>query len=389
MRNFDFQNATRILFGRDVEKDIGPEMKKLGSHVMFVHYGDGLIERLGLYGTVIESLKNAGMKVSELSGIKPSPHLDKVHEGVAYCRQNGVDCLLAVGGGSVMDTAKAVAAGVPYGGDVWDYFESKAGIVEKALPMGVIVTYPATGSEGNSGCVITNEKLMLKRWIDSNLLRPCFAMLNPEHTYGLPLYLTACGVADMFTHALERYMSNDTKVDMSDRIGEAVMRSILYSAAEVMRKPEDYDARAELMYAALIANNGYISIGRQCGWESHAIGHELTSMYGLAHGATLSIIFPAWMKYVYKTNPKRFIQFAIRVFDVDMSFEDEDTIILEGIRRMEAFFRSIGLPVRMSEAGIDSPRLEEMARKATSMGNLSGIRDLKLEDIIEIYRLAL
>ena len=389
MRNFDFQNATRIIFGKDAEKSVGADLKPSASHVLFVHYGDGMIEKLGLYDTVCRSLREAGIRYSEFSGIQPSPVLSKVREGIEYCRNNSVDYLLAVGGGSVMDTAKAIAAGVPYQGDVWDYFDGKGGPLTEALPTAAIVTYPATGSETNTGCVITNEDGMYKRWIDANVLRPQIAYLNPELTYSLPPYLTACGIADMFTHALERYMCNDWHVDLSDRIGEGCLRSILYTARDVMAAPGDYNARAEIMYAGLFANNGYISIGKQCGWESHAIGHELTAFYGVAHGATLSIIYPAWMRYVRKANPQRFLQFASRVFNVDYAYNRAEDAIEEGICRMENFFRSIGLPVRMGDIDIDGSQITAMAKKACSMGPLDGIMPLHEKDVEAIYRLAL
>lgn len=388
MRNFDWQNATRIIFGKEVERQVGKEISKLGKRILFVHYGDGLIEKLGLYDTLVESLKEESITFFELTGVRPSPLLSKVYEGIELCRTHQIDCILAVGGGSVMDTAKAVAAGVCYEGDLWDCFDNK-GTVNAALPVVAVVTYPATGSETNTGCVITNEKGMFKRWIDYNVLRPAIAFLNPELTYDLPPYLTACGIADMFTHALERYMSNDWNADLPDRVGEACMRSLRYTAPQVMRHPHDYDARAEIMYAGLFANNGQISMGKACGWESHAIGHELTAFYNVAHGATLSIVFPAWIKYVWKANPNRFLQYFVRVFDVDCSYQKEEWIIKEGLERFERYFHDLGLPVRMSEAGIDGSEISDMAKKAVSMGPLKGIRTLGQSDVEAIYRLAL
>lgn len=389
MVNFEFQNATRIVFGKDADQGIGKRIKQYSSNIMFVHYGDGLIEKLGIYDKVCNELKQEGITYTELTGITPSPLLSKAQEGIDICREKNIDFLLAIGGGSVMDTAKVIAAGVCYDGDVWDYFDNKAGLVEKALPVGVFVTYPATGSETNTGAVVTKDEGMYKRFIDSNALRPVFAILNPEYTYDLPPYLTACGINDMLGHALERYFSNEKATDLSDRMGEAVMRSIINSGREVMAKPHDYDARAEIMYAGLIANNGYISNGKVCGWESHKIAHELTSLYGIAHGATLSIITPAWMKYVYKVNLNLFVQLAIRVFDVDIRFDDFDAIALEGIRRLEEYTKEIGLPTRFSDVGLDGKDIELMAEKAVSMGNIPGMMELTKEDVMKIYELAL
>ena len=387
MRNFEFQNSTRIIFGKDVEKNIGKEIKKFSSNILMVHYGDGIIEKLGIYDTVCQDLKKEGISYAELDGIRSNPHLNKVYEGIDICKEKGIDFILAIGGGSVMDTAKIIAAGIKYDGDVWDFFDSQI-IVEQALPVGVIVTLPATGSETNTGAVVTNEKLNLKRFIDSNVLRPVFCMLNPEHTYSLPPYLTACGVADMLSHAFERYLSNDKNVDMSDRIGEGVIRSILYSGRKVMQKPNDYHARAEIMYAGLVANNGYISMGRVCGWEAHRIAHELTTFYGIAHGATLSMIFPAWMKYVYKKNLNRFMQIAVRIFDVDTSYDSLDEVVLEGFARMENFFKEIGLPTRLIECNVEKEKFSDMADNVVSMGDLDGITKLNKEDVINIYNMA-
>jgi alcohol dehydrogenase YqhD (iron-dependent ADH family) len=388
MDNFSFRNATKIIFGKDTEKTIGVEVKRYADKVLLV-YGGGSIKASGLYDTVVKSLNDSGIKFIELAGVKPNPRLGLVREGINLCRENNISFVLSVGGGSAADTAKAIAAGVPYCGDVWDLFLGKDKVKE-VLPVGVILTIPATGTEASTSSVITNEDGWYKRGLGSELLRPVFSILNPELTFTLPAYQTACGAADIMAHVMERYFTNTTNVELTDRLCEAAMKTIINNVPKALEEPDNYDVRAEIMWAGTIAHNGLLSTGRVGDWGSHAIEHEPSAIYDIAHGAGLAIIFPAWMKYVYKHNVNRFVQFAVKVWDVDLSFQSPETIALEGIKRMTEFFRKIGLPVTFTEAGIPSDRFEEMADKCTASNTNTVGNFVKLNkaDIINIYNLA-
>ncbi|UZQ83293.1 iron-containing alcohol dehydrogenase [Thermoanaerobacter sp. RKWS2] len=388
MENFVFSSPTKIIFGKGTEHQVGEEVKKYSNKVLFC-YGGGSIKKSGLYDKVVNSLKEAGVEFIELSGVKPNPRLSLVQEGIKLCRENNIDFILAVGGGSVIDTAKAIAMGVPYEGNVWDFFAGKAQL-EEALPVGVILTIPATGSEASDATVITNEDGWFKKGFHHDLIRPKFAIMNPELTYTLPNYQTACGVADIMAHVMERYFTNVKNVDLTDRLCEATLKTVINNVRIVLKDPANYNARAEIMWAGTIAHNDLLSTGRIGDWASHRIEHELSAIYDIAHGAGLAIIFPAWMKYVYKHDINRFVQFAVRVWDVDLPYENLEDIALEGIRRMTEFFKEIGLPVTLKEAGISDDRFEEMANKCTDNGNkkLGNFVKLGKEDVINIYKLA-
>jgi alcohol dehydrogenase len=389
MVNFEFQNKTRIIFGRGTENNIGREIKKYTGKTLFLHYGDGVIERLGLYQRVVDSLKAAGVEYVELTGIKPNPELGKVKEGIALCRKHNAGFILAVGGGSVIDTAKGIAAGVPYDGDLWDFFEGKAGIVEKAVPTGVIVTLPASGSETSTGTVITKEEGKYKRFIDSNELRPQFAILDPEITLGIPPFLTACGVVDIISHTMEKYFTLVKHTDFIDRLCEGLMRSMIYAGRKVMQDPGDYDARGEIMLAASFSHNGYLDCGRIADWASHIIEHEISALYDVTHAAGLSVIIPAWMRYAYKADVNRFVQYAVRVWDVDMEYGSLEEIALEGIRRTENFYKELGMPTRLKELKVDDKKFDEMASKATEGGTVGSFMKLGKDDVIKILQMAL
>lgn len=386
MENFIFQNATKIIFGKDTENKVGSETKKFSSRVL-LHYGGGSVKKSGLYDRVVKSLSEAGVEYVELSGVKPNPRLSLVREGIKICREKDINFILAVGGGSVIDSAKAIAIGVPYDGDVWDFYTGKAKVKE-TLPTGVVLTIPAAGSEASNGSVITNEDGWYKRPIGSELMRPAFAILNPELTYTLPPYQTVCGAADIMAHIMERYFTNVTHVDLTDRLCEATLKTIIKNVPIVLEEPENYDARAEIMWASTIAHNDLLSTGRIGDWASHNIEHELSGIYDVAHGAGLAVVFPAWMKYVYKHNVGRFEQFAIRVWDVDYSFESPERTAIEGIKRMTDFFREIGLPVTLKELGVPDDRLEEMAQKCTEPGLQGNFVKLAKEDVLNILKLA-
>ncbi|HCW05480.1 MAG TPA: NADH-dependent alcohol dehydrogenase [Clostridium sp.] len=388
MDNFTFHNPTKIIFGKATENKVGTEVKKYSDKVLLC-YGSGSIIKTGLYDRVINSLKENKIDYFELSGVKPNPRLSLVKQGIKLCREEKIKFILAVGGGSVIDTAKAIAVGVPYDGDVWDFYIGKAR-PKAALPVATILTIPAAGSEASNSSVITNEDGCYKKGLSSNYILPVFSILNPELTYSLPAYQTACGAADMMAHIMERYFTNTENVELTDRLCEASLKTIINNVTKAIEDPEDYNSRAEIMWSATIGHNNLLGTGRVGDWASHAIEHELSAIYDIAHGAGLSIIFPAWMKYVYTHDINRFLQFSARVWDVDFHFSSPEEIALEGIKRMIKFFKAIDLPVTLTEAGISDDKFEEMADKCTDFGKhtVGNFVKLNRDDIVNIYKLA-
>ncbi len=363
MENFSYNNPTKIIFGKDTEKQVGAEVASQAKKIL-LHYGGGSIKKTGLYDTVVKSLKNAGVEFIELSGVKPNPRLRLVNEGIDICKEDSIELILAVGGGSVIDSAKAIAMGSVYDGNVWDFFTGKAE-PEEALPVATILTLPAAGSEASSGCVITKEDGMLKRAVNSELIYPKFSILNPELAYTLPISQIRNGITDILSHLMERYFTNVTHVEITDRLIEGTMKTIISNAQRVLEDRENYDAWAEIMWSGTIAHNNLLNTGRVGDWASHDIEHEISGIYDIAHGAGLSIVFPAWMRYVYKHDIGRFAQFAHRVWNIDNIFESPEKTAIEGIKRLEQFFKEIGQPTRLSEVDIADDRLLEMATKCT------------------------
>lgn len=388
MVDFNFQNSTKLIFGKDKELTVGEEVKKFSDKVL-MHYGGGSIKSSGLYEKIITSLKNVGVEVIELSGVKPNPRLSLVKEGIKLVKENQIDFILAVGGGSVIDSAKAISLGSKCLGDVWDFFETGKDFDGTCIPLGVVLTIPAAGSETSGGTVITNEEGGYKRSTGHPTMRPKFAIMNPELTYTLPDYQTACGVCDMFAHILERYFTNVENVGLTDRLCEGTMKNIIENGKKLLVNGTDYAARAEIMLSGTIAHNDSLSMGRIGDWASHDIEHELSGIYDIAHGAGLAIIFPAWMKYVYKHDINRFAQFANRVFEVEIDLNDLEGTALKGIQALTNFFKEIGLPVTLEDANISDDRLEEMASKRTENGTIGSFVKLSKEDVLNIYRLAL
>lgn len=386
MKNFTFQSPTKFIFGKDTELKVGKEVKNYSKKIL-LHYGGGSIKKSGLYDKVIESLKKENIEFVELGGVKPNPRLGLVKKGIEICKEENIDFILAVGGGSVIDSAKAIAAGVFYEGDVWELFTGK-GKIENVLPIGVILTLPATGSEASLGTVITKEEGWYKKSCGHNLMRPKFAIMNPVLTYTLPPYQTASGVADIMAHVMERYFTNEKDVELTDRLSEATLKTLIKNLPIILKNPEDYAARAEIMWAGTIAHNGLLGTGREEDWASHDIEHELSGIYDVTHGAGLAVIFPAWIKYVYKNNISKFAQFAHKVWDVEPDFDNLENTIKEGIKRMEEFFRKNGLPITLKELNVPDDRLEEMAEKSTENGPLGNLVKLYKEDVLEIYKLA-
>lgn len=388
MKDFVFQNATKIIFGKNTEETVGEEVKTYSSNILLVHYGDEYIKKSGILQRVTASLTAANVKYTELTGIKPNPLLCTVRTGIAICREKNIDFILALGGGSVIDTAKAIAAGVPYDRDVWDLFLKKQQCI-KAVPTGVIVTIPATGSESSNGAVITNEETHYKLDVIGLCLRPKFAILNPELTYTLPHYQTFCGVTDIMSHVMERYFTSVSNVDLTDRLCEATIKTVIRNARILLDDPQNYNARAEIMWASTIAHNDLLSTGRVGDWASHGIGMEISAIYDSTHGATLAVITPAWMKHVYKYNINKFVQFAVRIWDAEYDYECSERTALQGIKAMEEFFKEIGMPVRLNELGVKSDRLEEMAEKATERGPIGNLKELNKDDVLSILKLAM
>ncbi len=387
MENFTFQSPTKVIFGRGTEEKIGDEIKGYGKKVL-LHYGSsGFIKKIGLYGKLLKVLEKEKIKVIEVGGVVANPSLSLVKKGIEISRKEKIDFILAVGGGSVLDSAKAIAIGVPYNGDVWDFFVNKEEI-NSALPIGVISTFPAAGSEASSATVITNKDTKYKIAVVNELLRPKFAILNPELTYTLPPYQTACGISDIMSHVMERYFTSVTNVDLTDRLCEAVLKTVIKNVPLVLKDPTNYNARAEIMWAAVIAHNDLLSTGRIGDWVTHTIGAELSAIYNTTHGATLSVITPAWMKYVHKKNMNRFVQFSERVWSIDVDFNDLENAALEGIKRLSNFFKEIGLPLTLEELNIPDDRFIEMAEKCEEIGIGGSMMEIKKEDVVNILKLA-
>jgi alcohol dehydrogenase len=363
MDNFIFLNPTKILFGRDMEDRVGEETAVYSKNIL-LHYGGGSIKTSGLYDRVTTSLKKTGVSWVELGGVKPNPRLSLVQEGIRLVKENKLGLILAVGGGSVIDSAKAIAMGAVIDGNVWDFYLGK-GEPKTALPIGTVLTIPAAGSEASTGTVITNEDGWLKRAVNSELIYPRFSVLNPELAFSLPKFQVACGITDIMAHLMERYFTNVTHVAFTDRLLEATMKTLICQAPLVLENPKNYDAWAEIMWAGTIAHNNLLNTGRVGDWASHDIEHEISGIYDVAHGAGLAVVFPAWMKFVYKHDIDRFAQWAIRVWNVDMDVFDTERVACTGIERLEAFSKSMGLGIRLADLGIKGDRIDEMADKCT------------------------
>lgn len=360
MNNFVFYSPTEFVFGKATEMQVGALARKHGARKVMIVYGGGSVVRSGLLDRVKQSLQEAGIEYCLMGGVQPNPVDTKVYEGIEFCRREQADMLLPVGGGSVIDTAKAIAAGVLYEGDFWDFYIGKTKVT-KALKVAVVLTIPAAGSEGSGNTVITKldglQKLSLRV---PEVLRPVFSIMNPELTYTLPPFQTACGVADMMAHIMERYFTNTQEVEIGDRLCEGTLMAIINEAPKVMRNPEDYGARANLMWAGMIAHNGTCGVGCEEDWASHFLEHEISAIYGVTHGAGLSVIFPAWMTWMVEHNVGKIAQYAVRVWGVPES-EDKKAVALEGIGKLKNFFTSLGLPVTFKELGIENPDIDRLA----------------------------
>ena len=378
MDNFDFYSPTYFAFGDGQETRAGELVRRFGGSRVLIVTGSGSVHRNGAFDAIAASLDKTGIPYVELSGVQPNPRSSKVYEGIELCRRENLDFLLAIGGGSAIDTAKAIGVGVPYQGDFWDFFCLKAQPTV-TLPVASVLTIAAAGSEGSNSCVITKDEGMLKWAINLDLIRPKFAILNPKYTCTLPAYQTASGAVDMMSHICERYFTNTTDVSLTDRLCEALLRTIIEAAPRAIADPDDYAARADLMWAGMLAHNNSCGVGRVQDWASHQIEHELSSFYDCAHGAGLAVVTPAWMEYVYRNDISRFAQFA-----------NPEATALEGIRRLREFFRSLGMPVTFAEIGAKAEDIPDMVAHRAQKPNgfpFGNFVKIQRDDMAEICRL--
>lgn len=391
LKDFNFYAPTLVVFGRDAETKIGQLVKACGASKVLIHYGGGSAERSGLLSVVRQQLSDAGISFVELGGVVPNPLLSKVEEGIALCRQENVDFILAVGGGSVIDSSKAIGYGVPYDGDVWDFWCGKA--PEKCLPIGAVLTIPAAGSEMSSSCVITKDEGLLKRGVNSDLCRCKFAVMNPERTYTLPPYQTAAGATDIMMHTMERYFSKYEDMTLTDAIAEALLRTVKDAALVVMQHPEDYRHRAQIMWAGSLAHNDLTECGTEKDFATHRLEHELSALFGVTHGAGLAALWPSWARYVKGKHLNRFVQFAVNVMGVENDFSHPDETAEKGIVAIEDFYRKIGMPTNIHELlgrEITADEIEVLVDKCSRGGTitLGAMEVIDANDMRNIYNMA-
>lgn len=389
MDNFSFFSPTKFVFGKDTENQAGKLVKEFGGSKVLLHFGGQSAKKSGLLDTVELSLKNENIEFIELGGVHPNPLDTLVYEGIEIFKKQGFDFILAVGGGSVIDSAKAIAMGCCYDGDFWDFYSGKA-TAKKALPVGTVLTIAAAGSEGSGDSVITKKEGMIKRGAGSDCIRPRFSILNPALTQTLPPYQTACGATDIMAHVCERYFTNTKDVETTDRLCEAVLLAMINETPKVISNPDDYQARANIMWAGMVAHNNIVGVGREQDWNSHGIEHELSGMYDCAHGAGLAVIMPAWMNFVMKHDVMRFAQWATRVWGCKMDFSNPEKTAKEGILAFRNFLNSIGMPSKISELGGKEEDIPQLVKNfgLPEGSSTGGFVHLTNQDITEIYKLA-
>lgn len=391
MENFTFYAPTYFAFGRGMELETGKYVKRFGGSHILIHYGGGSVIRTGLLDRVKKSLEQEGITYAELGGARPNPRSGLVYEGIELCKKDKVDFVLAVGGGSTIDSAKAIAAGAVYEGDFWDYYEGKP--VEKALPIGTVLTIAAAGSEGSPDSVITKEEGMFKRGASGEAFRPKFSILNPALLQTLPAYQTACGITDILAHLYERYLTNTKDVTTTDRMIEALMMSVIEEGPKAVADSEDYQARANIMWAGMMAHNNSCGVGRTQDWTSHNIEHELSAVYDCAHGAGLAVVMPAVFTYNMNNDVQRFAQLAVRVWGCPMNEDNPEETAKAGIESLRRFLSSIGMPKNFKELGASEEDIEKMAHSAcygdVGTGTIEGFVTLTQKDVENIYRLML
>lgn len=392
MKNFVYLAPTKMIFGRDTQHKVGEVIKEYGFKKILLHYGKESIKKIGLYDEVVNSLKQADINYVELGGVEPNPKLSLVEEGVKLCKENNVELILAVGGGSVIDSAKLIAIGALTDIEPWK-FSIKEAVPKKALPVGTILTISAAGSEMSNSCVITNEDGWFKRAFVSDFNRPLFSICNPCLTFTVSPYQTACGIVDIMMHTIERYFTTSEPVMITDELATGLLRTVIAAGKKAIKNPEDYDARANLMWAGSVSHNGLTAAGTDFMMICHQFEHELSGRFDcVAHGAGLAVLFPAWAKYIYKYNVKRFTDFAVKVWNVEKNFGTDEEIALEGIKRCEDFFKSINMPITLSELGINvtDEDIEVMSDKCINYGKrtLPDYIELTKKEIVDIFKLA-
>ncbi|MDY3060290.1 MAG: iron-containing alcohol dehydrogenase [Fusobacterium sp.] len=392
MENFAYYTPTKVVFGKDEEKNVGKLAKDFGAKKVLIHYGGGSAVRSGLIDRIKTSLSEENISFVELGGVKPNPRLSLIYEGIKLAKENGVDFILAVGGGSVIDSAKGIGYGVanPDIEDVWDLYIGKKK-TQKCAPIGVVLTIAAAGSEMSSGSVVTKEDEQLKRSYGCDNARPKFAIMNPELTYTLPKYQIACGVVDIMMHTMERYFSPVGNLELTDKIAEGLLKTMIKYGKLSLENPTNYEARAEIMWASSLAHNGLTGCGGIGDWSTHQLEHDLGGVYDIAHGAGLAAVWGSWARYVYKENPRRFAQFAENVFGIEKVGTDEEMAI-KGIEAMENFYKEIEMPISISETGINlsDEDVEMLAEKCSNNGTryIGSFKKLFKKDMAKIYSMA-
>jgi alcohol dehydrogenase YqhD (iron-dependent ADH family) len=392
MKDFNYYAPTEVVFGENSEEQVAALVKKYGGTKVLVHYGGKSAERSGLLDKICGLLTDGGIAFKKLGGVVPNPRLSLVHEGIKLCREEGIDFILAVGGGSVIDSSKAIAYGVPYEGEVWDFYLGKDKATEM-LPVACVLTIPAAGSEMSEASVITNEDGDVKLGYSNNLSRPKFAIMNPKRTFTLPPYQTAAGVTDMMMHTMERYFTKDDDMDLTTDIAEAMLRSMKDAIFAVLKNPEDYRYRAQIMWGGSLMHNGLTGCGVTDDWATHQLEHELSGMFDVTHGAGLAAIWPSWARYVMHENLSRFVRFAVNVMDIPNDFTDPEGTALKGIEAMERFYHAIGMPINIKELigkDITDEEIKEMTRKCSRnyQHTCGQLKVLKAEDMENIYKMA-
>ncbi len=392
IKDFNFYAPTRVVFGKDSENQIGHLLKNNGASRVLLHYGGGSAERSGLLDVIRKQLRDAGLHFVELDGVVPNPLLSKVYEGIRLCKQEQVDFILAVGGGSVIDSAKAIGYGVPYAGDVWDFWDGKAKPTA-CLPIGVVLTIPAAGSEMSSSCVITKDEELLKRGVNSDLCRCRFAVMNPERTYTLPAYQTAAGATDIMMHTMERYFSNYEDMTLTDAISEALLRTVMDAARIVLKEPENYRYRAQIMWAGSLAHNDLTECGTEKDFATHRLEHELSALFGVTHGAGLAALWPSWARYVKDKHLSRFVQFAVNVMGVTNDFTHPEETAEQGIQAIERFYHEIGMPTNLTELlgrKITDEEIDILVDKCSRGGTITvgAMEVLGQKEMRDIYEMA-
>ena len=392
MRDFVYYAPTEVVFGKESEEQVAGLVKKYGGHKVLVHYGGRSAKKSGLLDKICALLRQGGIDYVELGGVVPNPRLSLVQQGIDLCRKERVDFILAIGGGSVIDSSKAIACGVPFEGNVWDIYMGKAE-PKCYLPVASVLTIPAAGSEMSDASVITNEDGDVKVGYSNPMSRPKFAIMNPVRTFTLPPYQTAAGVTDMMMHTMERYFAPEDDMDLTDALAEAVLRSMKDNVFKVLANPEDYRARAQVMWGGSVAHNDLTGCGMTGDWATHQLEHELSGMFDVTHGAGLAAIWPSWARYVLKENVSRFVRFAVNVMDVPNDFTDPEGTALRGIEAMEHFYHAIGMPINIHELigrDITDDEIKEMVRKCSRDGTLlqGSFKVLHPKDMEAIYQMA-